>query len=148
MAFLVLLAIIDRPAAALAASQPWRLSRWRLPLLGVRSRTADHRITSFYAGPSSDCRGGEPSGDRQGDRDEAVITEEKLDNLGPRDREMLRSILELDVTTTREKTVPSWILLWSNYTAPCPHHKISRRVTEVTFITSVPGQQGQSITEN
>ena len=108
------------PTSALAARQLGRASRWRLPLLGVRSRTADHRLTSADAGPSSDCRGGEPSGDRQGDRDEGVITEEKLDNLGPRDREMLRSILELDVTTTREKTVPSWILLWSNYTAPCP----------------------------
>ena len=35
-----------------------------------------------------------------------MITEEKLDNLGPRDREMLRSILDLDVTTAREITVP------------------------------------------
>ena len=95
------------PTSALAARQPWRLSRWRLPLLGVRSRTADHRITSADAGSSSDCRGGEPSGDRHGDHDEAVITEEKLDNLGPVDQEMLCSILELDVTTAREITVPS-----------------------------------------
>ena len=36
-----------------------------------------------------------------------MITEEKLDNLGPRDREMLRSILELEVTTAREITVPN-----------------------------------------
>ena len=107
LAFLVLLAIIDRAAAVLAARQPGRLSCWRLSLLGVRSRTADHCVTSADAGLSSDCRGGEPSGDRHGDRDEGVITEEKPDNLGPRDREMLRSILELDVTTAREITVPN-----------------------------------------
>ena len=95
------------PTSALAARQPRRLSRWRLPLLSVRLRTADHRITSADAGLSTNCPDGEPSGDRQGDHDEAVITKEELDKLGSRDREMLRSILELNLTTTREITVPS-----------------------------------------
>jgi len=57
-------------------------------------------------GSNGNGNGHQPIGGPMADNEEPAITEEELTSLDDRDREMLRSIIRLDVTTVREVMVP------------------------------------------
>jgi len=106
LALLLSLVIIDRASAAFATRYPARVTRWGLPLRRVVQRYSSHRPAITNGGLTDNGRGGEPPGGNYLERDEVGITEEELVGLDERDREMLRSILELDVTAAHEIMVP------------------------------------------
>ena len=104
----LLLALLgtDRATALAASRHPAQADRFCFPL----SRVLYWRSPRALAGNSNGGAGPEGNYDSHGevlsDRDQPVITEEELVSLDQRDREMLRSILRLDVTTAREIMVP------------------------------------------
>ena len=103
---LLLLVAIDSFTSTAIARNPARARRLFLPLPRILLRTLG-RIPS---GVDNGFLNGDGSGGSQReealDRNEPVITEAELVSLDQRDREMLRSILRLDVTTAREIMVP------------------------------------------
>ena len=102
LALLILLVIIDRLAGAAAT----RHSSWAAPWDRFLARAAP----GIKAGGTGDAGNGggegEPAGGAFPDRTEPAITHAELVSLDHRDREMLRSILRLDVTTAREIMIP------------------------------------------
>ena len=103
--FLVLL-LIDWAASYVVSRSPSQAEALCRPL----TRLWSGRRPSGSAGNGNGSNGGEGSGYAQSEEfpenQEPVITEEELVSLDHRDREMLRSILRLDVTTAREIMVP------------------------------------------
>lgn len=106
LALLVLLAIVDRAAALLAVRRPVWSARWSRPLLRVLSRYFERRPHNANSSPEGNGIAGESNGDIHPELEEQALTEEVLDSMDQRDREMLRSILRLDVSTAREIMVP------------------------------------------
>lgn len=106
LALLTSLVIIDRASATFAARYPARAASWCLPLRHALQWYVNRRPTGADAGLTGAGRLGEPPEDSDLGRDESAITERELGSLDQRDREMLRSILELDVTTAHEIMVP------------------------------------------
>ena len=110
LALLVALLLIDRAAGRIAAGElDWALRV--IPGFGRKSTgSADVSEPGSISGGVDD---GDQNGSRTGGSDELLperptpeITHEELHSLDQRDREMLRSILRLDVTTAREIMVP------------------------------------------
>ena len=103
---LVLVSGFDRAAYYLVARNPIQSARYAAPALRILVRNWGPRASeSLVAEPALSLNGqsgfaGSP------DAAEPVITEEELVNLDDKDREMLRSILRLDVSTAREIMVP------------------------------------------
>ncbi len=103
---LLSLIVVDRVVAYIASRRPRLASPWR--------RTQSRAVpggTDGGAGAGGNGRPGnggreDGAGDLFPEREEPVITEADLVSLDQRDREMLRSILRLDVTTAREIMVP------------------------------------------
>ncbi len=89
--------------------------RWLGKVLGGKGRRKGQRRRASEAGPgvngssASGANGStSPENGAQSNSppDDLTITEEELSGLDQRDREMLRSIIELDYTTVREVMVP------------------------------------------
>ena len=89
--------------------------RWLDRVLGGKGRKKGQRRRAAEAGPGangSSASGANGSSSTESGAglnipsDEPAITEEELSGLDQRDREMLRSIIELDYTTVREVMVP------------------------------------------
>ena len=89
--------------------------RWLNKVLGGKGRRKGQRRRAGESGPGAN--GSSASGASGGTSpengnpltytpDDLTITEEELSGLDQRDREMLRSIIELDYTTVREVMVP------------------------------------------
>ena len=106
LGLLVALGVIDRSTAIAALRVPALAGRICLPLV---------RVLSVRLGQGANSTGdalarGESLVNNHAEglpgREEPVITEAELVSLDQRDREMLRSILRLDVTTAREIMVP------------------------------------------
>ena len=104
LALLIFLVAIDRLAGAAAS----RLPTWAVPWQRALLRAASGSPATGSNGVSRD--NGEGTGASTGDalleRPQPAITEAELVSMDHRDREMLRSILRLDVTTAREIMVP------------------------------------------
>lgn len=103
---LIALAAIDRLLGYAAFRHPsWALG-WSRPaarILGVWPGTANHTAdNNSHGGNGADAAADE----WRANLDEPAITHEDLISLDQRDREMLRSIVRLDVTTAREIMVP------------------------------------------
>ena len=96
---------IDRATASLASQYPARIRKVCRPLSRLLRSAAERG--GAVTGNGVDRKNSE---DRQWedppDFDQPVITEAELVSLDQRDREMLRSILRLDVTTAREIMMP------------------------------------------
>ena len=106
LALLSFLVAVDWIVGSAVARHPMGAAHWRRPFRWVmpgsrQGGTAVEAIT----GAGND-RDEEPSGDVFPDRQEPVITAADLVSLDQRDREMLQSILRLDVITAREIMVP------------------------------------------
>lgn len=106
LCLLVVLTIIDRAASFLGQRHPVMSRRYSKPLINLLSFLSGSRTAN--GGTSSLGNGGANGlpGERLDLSEEPAITEEELENLDGRDREMLRSILQLDVSTAREIMVP------------------------------------------
>lgn len=133
LVLLLFVVIIDRASAAFAARNPARAARFGLPLRRIVQRRSSRRPATANGDLTSDGRGGEPPGETYLERDEVGITEEELVSLDERDREMLRSILELDVTSAREIMIPRLDIVAVELNAPLSemaekvvHHGYSR----------------------
>ena len=103
---LLLLVLADRGAFVLTSRYPAWSRRFAQPLLSVLRAGLDPRGGN---GASATHNGNGQAGlypDFMPEVDEPAITEEELGSLDQRDREMLRSILKLDVSTAREIMVP------------------------------------------
>ena len=103
LGLLVGLFVIDRAAFYLAKRYPGLSRPWN------RAASANGQDAAFAAnGNSSNGNGNGHSngGYTAADLEEPAITEAELTSLDDRDREMLRSIMRLDVTTVREVMVP------------------------------------------
>lgn len=107
-AIVVLLVIlaVDWAASFVVLKNPSRAEALCRPL----TRLLFGRRPSAPVGNGHSSNGRDGAGDVQGEEffenQKPVITEEELVSLDHRDREMLRSILKLDVTTAREIMVP------------------------------------------
>ena len=106
LGLLLALGVIDRSTAIAALRVPALAGRLCLPLVRVLSVRLDQGANGTGDAPAR----GESLGNNHSEglpgRVEPVITEAELVSLDQRDREMLRSILRLDVTTAREIMVP------------------------------------------
>jgi len=106
LGLLIALAGIDRGLGYAASRHPAWAAGWSRPaarIFAARPRATHHLAdNNGPAGNGSD----EGPGEWRPDPEEPAITEAELTSLDQRDREMLRSILRLDVTTAREIMVP------------------------------------------
>ena len=118
LALLVLVAVIERTASTIAGRRPNRLGSWSgiLPasLFGLFGRWLGGGAHARREGNHAAGAGSGPSLEFA----ESEITEEELVGLDQRDREMLRSILRLDVSTAREAMVPRLDMVAVEINAP------------------------------
>ena len=102
LALLLILVAVDRLANLAAVRCP----SWVLPWQRLVQRTDPISSANENDGISRDNGGADPVGEVMGERPQPAITQAELVSMDHRDREMLRSILRLDVTTAREIMVP------------------------------------------
>ena len=103
---LVLVSGIDRAAYSLVARYPAGSARYATPALRILVRNWGRRTSETLLAEPVLSQNGQSGFATSPDPAEPVITEEELVNLDEKDREMLRSILRLDVSTAREIMVP------------------------------------------
>ena len=106
LGLLMALAAIDRVLAYAASRHPVWAARWSRPAARIftgRPGTTPHFTDNNGLGGNGPD---EAPGEWRPDPEGPAITEAELISLDQRDREMLRSILRLDVTTAREIMVP------------------------------------------
>ena len=103
---LILVSGFDRAAYYLVARHPAWSARYSAPALRVLVRNWGLRTTEAPLGENALSQNGQSGFGVSSDAGEPEITEEELVNLDDKDREMLRSILRLDVSTAREIMVP------------------------------------------
>ena len=104
LGLLIFLAAIDRLAGAAASRLPKWVVPWQRALLQAASK-----IPATGSNGTSRVNGegeGDLLGETLPERPQPAITVAELVSMDHRDREMLRSILRLDVTTAREIMVP------------------------------------------
>ena len=100
------LIVVDRAAASAAARAPGKVDLLCIPLSWLFNRSGHGGTIGANGNPGGPEGMGNGSLDDPLDRDRPVLTQAELGSLDYRDREMLRSILSLDVTTAREIMVP------------------------------------------
>jgi CBS domain containing-hemolysin-like protein len=103
---LIFLGAADQALASVAQRYPRRSGAWWLPLWRLSPGPAETKKAAGAGGLFGDGLQEEHPGARPPDPDEQLITEDELISLDQRDRDMLRSILRLDVATAREIMVP------------------------------------------
>lgn len=106
LGLLIVLAAIDRLLGYAASRYPSWAAGWSRPVARVFAGRSG--MISRLAGNNGPGGNGadEAARVRSTDPEEPAITEAELTSLDQRDREMLRSILRLDVTSAREIMVP------------------------------------------
>ena len=106
LAILFVLLAVDWAASFVVLKNPSQAEALCRPLTSILFG----RRPLAPVGNGNSSNGGDGAGDVQSEEfsenQEPVITEEELVSLDHRDREMLRSILKLDITTAREIMVP------------------------------------------
>ena len=103
LALLVVLTLIHRLAAVVAQRQPALAAACARPVLALVRRGFGRARRGAAADPAS---GGGAALPAESAPETPAITEEELENLDRRDREMLRSIIRLDDTTAHEVMIP------------------------------------------
>lgn len=106
LGLLVALLVIDRTAAKATGRRTGKAGRVFLPLSRSFIARLERMPAGIDDGPANHEGSGHNGGDEPDGRNTPVLTEAELVSLDRRDREMLRSILRLDVTTAREIMVP------------------------------------------
>ena len=100
------LIIVDRVAALAASKYPGKVDSLCIPLSRLLSWNGQRGTTGSNGNPGGPEGNSNGSSENPLEREQPLITEAELGSLDYRDREMLRSILSLDVTTAREVMVP------------------------------------------
>ena len=103
---LIALAVIDRFARLVTSRRPTASRRILRPLGRVLAGSPDRSSVVLGDGTARFDSAGDVPWEDPPNGDEPVITEADLVNMDQRDREMLRSILRLDISTAREIMVP------------------------------------------
>ena len=103
---LVLVSGSDRAAYYLVANYPTWSARVSAPALRILLRNWGPRTTDPLLAEPAVSQNGQSGFGVSAEGAEPVLTEEELVNLDEKDREMLRSILRMDVSTVREIMVP------------------------------------------
>ncbi|MCY4366452.1 MAG: hemolysin family protein [Chloroflexi bacterium] len=117
VASLVVLTLIHRLASAVAARHQGAVARVSTPLISVLRRS-EGRIGS---GSSSSGNGNQRAdSDGSSDGESLNITEEELVGMDQHDREMLRSIIQLDNSTAHEVMVPRLDVVALEINTPIP----------------------------
>jgi CBS domain containing-hemolysin-like protein len=106
LGLLVSMIVADRVASYLASRQPALAAPWRRARLRAINGEAGGRTGEEGDGRPGNGGREDLAGDFFPEREEPVITEADLVSLDQRDREMLRSIVRLDITTAREIMMP------------------------------------------
>jgi CBS domain containing-hemolysin-like protein len=106
LALLVFLVVVDRAAASKLGRQARSTSRWVTALRRLVPGIRERGFSAEGHGDNEDSGESDLSGDTLPHRREPDFTAADLISLDQRDREMLRSILRLDVITAREIMVP------------------------------------------
>ena len=106
LALLVFLIAVDRAAASTLDRQARSNSRWVTALGRLVPGIRERGFSAVGHGDNGDNGESDLSGDTLPHRKEPDFTAADLISLDQRDREMLRSILRLDVITAREIMVP------------------------------------------
>ena len=114
---LIVLTLIHRLASAVAARHQGLVSRLSAPLISLLRRSETRRGTSSSApgavGSRNEANGGQES-------ETLNITEEELVGMDRHDREMLRSIIQLDYSTAHEVMVPRLDVVALEINTPIP----------------------------
>ena len=103
---LILVSGLDRIAYFLTSRYPAASARYAAPVLRILLRNWERRTTEALLAEPGLNQNGQTGLAFLPDAAEPVLTEEDLENLDDKDREMLRSIIRLDVSTAREIMVP------------------------------------------
>ena len=106
LALLLILAAVDQALGLIVKHPAWAGSRWGRSLNRLAGWPSRRGSLAGSNGAPWGNGDSDASGDPTSGRAEPAITEADLVSLDQRDREMLRSILRLDVTTAREIMVP------------------------------------------
>ena len=106
LALLLILAVVDQALGLIVKRPAWAGSPWGRTLNRLATWPSRGGFLAASNGAAADRGDADASGDPTSGRGEPAITEADLVSLDHRDREMLRSILRLDVTTAREIMVP------------------------------------------
>ena len=100
---LVELTLIHRIASVIASRHPALVARFGRPLVSVLRRSED-RLRVGAPAPGNGVNGAAPA--TESDQGGLDITEEELVGMDRHDREMLRSIIQLDNSTAHEVMIP------------------------------------------
>ncbi len=116
LAILILLTGIHRLAAVMANRNPALASRAARPLLALFRRGSQPSVLAVVTSPVSVAE--QPPAD--GVQEELDITQEELVSMDRHDREMLRSIIQLDNSTAHEVMVPRLDVVALEINTPIP----------------------------
>lgn len=106
LALLLVLMAVNWLIIAFAVRNPARARAWLGPLQRVVLSGSDRRSGNGHSNGSSNGGFGVPTEEEHWELEEQVIAAAEFGGIDPRDREMLRSILRLDVSTVREIMMP------------------------------------------
>ena len=103
---LVVLIVVDRVTGIITAKRPTASRKMLFVFSRILNGSPERAPSVMGDGLSRIDGGGDDQWDDHSNGDEPIITEEDLVNMDQRDREMLRSILALDISTAHEIMVP------------------------------------------
>ena len=106
LALLIFLVAVDRTAGSAVGRRVRSTARWGRVLGRLAPGARERGLSAVSNGDAGDNGAADPFSDPFPEREEPAITTADLISLDQHAREMLRSILRLDVTTAREIMVP------------------------------------------
>lgn len=106
LALLLVLMAVNWLIIAFTARYPAKARAWVGPLQRTAPAGSDRRSGNGHSNISINGSSGVPTDEEQWELEEQVIAAAEFGGIDARDREMLRSILRLDVSTVREIMMP------------------------------------------
>ena len=117
LALLVVLTVVNRLIYAFVAKYPVKARACLGPLRRSAFSGSERRSGNGHSTASTNGGSGEPTDEEHWELEEQVIAAAESGGMDARDREMLRSILRLDVSTVREVMVPRLDMLTIDVTS-------------------------------
>ena len=117
LASLLVFTVIHRLASAIAVRHQGQVTRFSTPLLALLRRGQSRSTSNVPGAGNGSAR---PDGTGAANADTLDITEEELVSMDRHDREMLRSIIQLDNSTAHEIMVPRLDVVALEINTPIP----------------------------
>ena len=117
LALLIALTVVNRLIYVFAAKYPVKARACLGPLQRSAFSSFERRSGNGHSTASTNGGSGEPTDEEHWELEEQVIAAAESGGMDARDREMLRSILRLDVSTVREVMVPRLDMLTIDVTS-------------------------------